>query len=254
LSLSALLDAMLAPAPDAARVAFLKDQPFAHRGLHGGETIENSLSAFDQAIAAGYGMECDVQASLDGVPFVFHDATLDRLTGEKGAFAARTAGLLDAVVLSGCGEHLPRLEALLARVAGRGALLIEVKASGRQVAGLCRSVQGALAGYAGPVAVMSFNPMVGAWFGRHAPDVVRGLVVTEQGKGKLRGPIERTLALWRAKPDFLAYDIRDLPAPFATRARRRGLPVLTWTVRDAGQEAVAMIHADQIIFELPPRG
>ncbi|MDF0545683.1 glycerophosphodiester phosphodiesterase family protein [Sphingobium sp. H39-3-25] len=253
MSLSAL-DVMLAPAPDAGRVAFLKDHPFAHRGLHGGETIENSLSAFDQAIAAGYGMECDVQASLDGIPFVFHDATLDRLTGEKGLLAARPASLLDAVVLSGCGERLPRLEALLARIAGRGALLVEVKASRRQVAGLCRSVHGALAGYVGPVAVMSFNPMVGAWFGRNAPDIVRGLVVTEQGKGKVRGAIERTLALWRAKPDFLAYDIRDLPAPFAARARRRGLPVLTWTVRDAGQEAVAMAHADQIIFEHPTRG
>ncbi|WP_336957751.1 glycerophosphodiester phosphodiesterase family protein [Sphingobium aquiterrae] len=251
MSLFAPLDALLAPAPDAARIAFLKDIPFAHRGLHGGAVVENSLAAFDEAMAAGYGMECDVQASLDGIPFIFHDTLLDRLTGEKGPLGVRTADLLDAVTLSGNGERLPRLEALLALVAGQRPLLIEVKVPGRQVARLCHGVRRALEGYRGPVAVMSFNPQVGAWFARAAPRVVRGLVVTQQGKGKMRGAVERTLALWRAKPDFLAYDIRDLPAPFATRARRRGLPVLSWTVRDAAQEAVALVHADQIIFEHP---
>ena len=30
--------------------------------------------------------------------------------------------------------------------------------------------------------------------------------------------------LWRARPDFLAYDIRDLPSRFAAAQRRRGLP------------------------------
>ena len=38
--------------------------------------------------------------------------------------------------------------------------------------------------------------------------------------------------LWHARPDFLAYDIRDLPSRFAAGQRRRGLPVLTWTVRN----------------------
>src|SRR5687768_8090103 len=90
LSPFARLDSLLSPAPGAARVAFLKAQPFAHRGLHGKALIENSLAAFDAAIAAGYGMECDVRASMDGVAFVFHDADLDRLTAEKGRLADRT--------------------------------------------------------------------------------------------------------------------------------------------------------------------
>jgi hypothetical protein len=96
---------------------------------------------------------------------------------------------------------------------------------------------------------MSFNPEVGRWFGRHAPRIARGLVVTESGKKGPRGRLERHLALWRSKPDFLAYDIRDLPSRFAARQRRRGIPVLTWTVRSEAERARAAVHADQIIYE-----
>jgi glycerophosphoryl diester phosphodiesterase len=251
LSLSGRLEALLSPAPDPARVAFLRAQPFAHRGLHGRGLVENSLPAFDAAIAANYGMECDVQASIDGIAFVFHDEHLDRLTAEKGLLSARSATLLDAVLLSGTNEHLPRLDTLLRRISGRQPLLIELKAPTRSVSRLCRAVRRALEGYRGPVAVMSFNPLVGAWFARHARRIVRGLVVTEQDKSRWRGRTERTLALWRAKPDFLAYDVRSLPSPFATRARQRGMPVLTWTVRNAALEAIALAHADESIFELP---
>ena len=65
---------------------------------------------------------------------------------------------------------------------------------------------------------MSFNPEVGRWFARHAPERLRGLVVTESGQEAGAGVVERPLALWRARPDFLAYDIRDLPSRFADGA------------------------------------
>ena len=127
----------------------------------------------------------------------------------------------------------------------------EVKTAGRRVDHVCRAVRDALAGYDGDVAVMGFNPDVSHWFAKHAPHIVRGLVASEEGKQDWRGKTERTLALWRARPDFLAYDIRSLPSAFAARARMRGLPVLTWTVREADQEKTAMSQADQIIFEMP---
>ena len=87
LSLFAPLEDLIAPAPAPDRVAFLKAQPFAHRGLHGGGVVENSRAAFRAAIALGHGIETDVQAARDGEAMVFHDATLDRLTmvtGEVG--------------------------------------------------------------------------------------------------------------------------------------------------------------------------
>lgn len=233
------------------RLDFLTDRPFAHRGLHGPEASENGMAAFDAAIAAGLGIECDVRTSRDGVAFVFHDARLERMAGLQENVDSLDAVLLDAIALPDAGS-IPRLSTLLERCSGQVPLLVEIKADKRHVADLCESVARELAGTdAGLAAVMSFNPHAVRWFARHRPETVRGLVVTQQGKGRLRGRFERTLALWLARPDFIACDIRDLPSPFATRARRRGLPVLTWTVRSDEERARAARHADQIIFERP---
>jgi glycerophosphoryl diester phosphodiesterase len=247
----ALPDRLLAPPPAAKRVAFLLAQPFAHRGLHGHGRIENSRAAFLAAIEAGHGIECDVQIARDGEVVVFHDEELGRLTGAQGPVADRTAAELKATTLSGSAETIPSLGEILTLVAGRAALLIELKTGDRQVGRFCLAVRRALEGYRGPVAVMSFNPEVGRWFAAHAPRIVRGLVVTEANKRGWRGRIERHWSLWRARPDFLAYDVRDLPSRFAAAQRARKLPVLTWTVRSAAAETTAMIHADQIIYERP---
>lgn len=251
LSLSKAIDEAFAPAPDPERVAGLTPVPFAHRGLHGDDRVENSRAAFAAAIAKGHGIELDVQASRGGDAFVFHDYQLERLTDETGPVIARTAQELEGIRLEGTDEAIPTLAEILDLIGGRVPLLIEVKAKDRLVTPLCLSVFRALEGYRGAVGVMSFNPEVGRWFAAHAPRVVRGLVVSESDKRGVRGSIERRLALWRARPDFLAYDIRDLPSRFATRARGRGLAVMTWTVRDGRQHNSARRHADQIIYEAP---
>jgi glycerophosphoryl diester phosphodiesterase len=235
-----------------ADLARLGAVPFAHRGLHGGGRVENSGGAIAAAVAEGLGVELDVQLSRDGEAMVFHDSELDRLTVEQGPLAGRTAAELQSIRLRSVNEPIPRLAEALATIAERVPLLIEVKSRDRKVAPLCEAVAAALEAYDGPVGVMSFNPEVGAWFARRAPRVVRGLVVTEHGKKGLRGRIERRLFLWRARADFLAYDVRDLPSRFAERARAGGLPVYTWTVRSEADRALATMYADQIIFEAVP--
>ena len=251
MSLFAPLENLIAPAPPADRVAFLKAQPFAHRGLHGGGVVENSQAAFRAAVALGHGIELDVQAARDGEAIVFHDATLDRLTDATGDVSARTPAELAQIKLKGTAETLVQLADILKIVGGRVPILVEVKTRDARVAPLCLSVRRAMEGYRGDVAVMSFNPLVGAWFRENAPRVVRGLVVTEDGKRNLKGGIERWASLAKAKPDFLAYDVRDLPSKFASAARARGLPVLTWTVRNAEAERRAFAHADEAIYEKP---
>jgi glycerophosphoryl diester phosphodiesterase len=225
-------------------------RPFAHRGLHGGSIVENSTSAFRAAIAAGHGIELDVQASADGEAIVFHDYELDRLAGRSGRLADLPAAEIEATLLTGTQDNIPSLAQTLALIDGRAPLLIEVKSPGRHVDALSRAVLRAVERYKGPVAVMSFNPEIGRWFAAHAPAVLRGLVVTEAGK-KWRGWLTRWLALFRSKADFLAYDIRDLPSRFAARQRAKGLPTLTWTCRTDAQRATAAAHADQIIYEVP---
>ena len=224
-------------------------KPFAHRGLHGPGRVENSRAAFEAAIAAGHGIELDVQASADGEAIVFHDYELERLAEGCGAVRTLGAAELGRIRLKGSDETIPTLSEVLALIAGRAPLLIEVKSPDRRVAGLSRAVIRALDGYRGPVGVMSFNPEILRRLARLAPRLLRGLVVTEQGKS-LRGRWERPWSLWRAKPDFLAYDIRDLPARFAEAQRARGMPVLAWTVRTLHDRARAAEHASQIIYEV----
>lgn len=230
------------------RLARLIARPFAHRGLHGGGRIENSRAAFLAAIAAGHGIELDVQASADGVAMVFHDEALDRLTWRSGTLSALAAAELERVPLRDSSETIPSLAEALALIAGRTPLLIEAKAPGRRAAALGRSVAAALTGYGGAVAVMSFNPEIGHWFARHDPERLRGLVVTESGR-RWRGWLARPLALWRSRAHFLAYDVRDLPSSFAAAQRARGMKILTWTCRGAADRARAARHADQIIYE-----
>jgi glycerophosphoryl diester phosphodiesterase len=233
-----------------ARLARLGAAPFAHRGRHGATVVENGLAAFEAAVAAGHGIELDVQLSRDGEAMVFHDYGLDRLTGEAGRVADRTAAELATVAYRNGEGCIPTLSMALRLIAGRVALLIEVKAPDRHVGRLCEAIRRALDGYGGAVGVMSFNPEVGRWFARHAPAVLRGLVVSEEGKKGLRGRIERRLSRLRSSADFLACDIRDLPSGFAAAA---GLPVFTWTVRSEADRARAAAHADQIIYESPAR-
>lgn len=244
------LDSLLSPAPDPQRVGWLRDHEFAHRGVHGGATVENSPAAFAEAIRRGLGIECDVQKSRDGRAMVFHDWTLERLTGETGPVGARDAVALETIALTGSSDTIPTLDRLLDQIGGRVPLLIEIKSRReRNPVPLCLAVRRAIEGYRGAVAVMSFDPRVPKWFAVHALDVVRGLVMTESGKGEALGPLKRRLALWHARPDFLAYDVRDLPSRFAGGQRGRGLPLLTWTVRSPGLRGIAAEYADAPIAE-----
>jgi len=243
---------------DASALDFLVRQPFAHRGLHGPQVPENSLAAFDRAIERGYGIELDVRMTQDGDVIVFHDSTLDRMTNARGEVMRLSAAQLGAICLKGSKEMLQTLHDVLRRVAGRVPVLIEVKASGNTYLPACFAVRRALEGYRGKVAVMSFHPGVPAWYAENAPKIVRGLVLTESEQGSrfdIRRRLRRQLLIWKAKPHFLAFDVRRLPSPFTAGARERGYKVLTWTVRGDEAHALAGRCADQVIFEgdLPAR-
>jgi glycerophosphoryl diester phosphodiesterase len=85
---------------------------FAHRGGVG-EHPENSLEGFAQAIALGCThIETDVHATADGVAVVFHDETLERLTGHPGRLADLLHRELSSIRLRG-QRLIPRVEDVL---------------------------------------------------------------------------------------------------------------------------------------------
>lgn len=237
--------------------------PIAHRGLHDRRAgrIENSRAAVAAAAACGYAVEIDVRMSADGEAMVFHDAGLSRLTDETGPLCERSADDLGRTRLKGADETIPTLAEILAVIAGRVALLVEIKDQGERlddtgVGPLEARVAALLSRYDGPVAAMSFNPASVAAFGAAAPSIPRGLVaggpLCFEGVGLTRARRAALAALSAYDASgacFVSYDHRALPTPETTRLRESGAPVLCWTVRSAAQEAEARRSADNVTFE-----
>ncbi len=236
------------------------DRPFTHRALHGPGRPENSRAAVRAAVAAGYGIEIDVQLSADGAAMVFHDYALDRLTGDRGPVRQRSAAELAAIRLTGGDEGVPTLPEVLAEVAGRVPLVIEIKdqdgAMGPNVGPLEAAVAAALRDYAGPVATMSFNPHAVAEMARLLPDRPRGLTtshfppadwptVPEARRAELRGMPD----LDRVGASFISHEAKDLASPVVAAARASGRAVLCWTIRSPAAEAEARRFADSVTFE-----
>ncbi len=236
--------------------------PIAHRGLHdpAAGRVENSLSAVRAAMGAGYGIELDLQLSADGQAMVFHDATLDRLTQATGPVRAQTAAALRRMRLRGGADTIPTLAGLCDAVAGRAPLLIELKdqggAPGPGDGALEAATAQVLAGYDGPVAVMSFNPHMMVTMAALLPQVPRGLVTwAVDGPEAVALPADaraalRDMALYDAAGAcFVSHDARDLDSPALARIRARGGAVLCWTVTSPEAEARARRVADNITFE-----
>lgn len=84
----------------------------AHRG-GSREAPENTMRAFDHAIGLGYRhVELDVRATIDLQVVVFHDATLQRMTGQRAAVAEAWWRELAHLRVAGT-EPIPQLEEVL---------------------------------------------------------------------------------------------------------------------------------------------
>jgi glycerophosphoryl diester phosphodiesterase len=243
-----------------AELGWLTARPIAHRGLHDASAgvIENTASAFTAAIAGRYAIECDVQISADGEAMVHHDDVLGRLTEGSGRLADMTAANLHTVRFKQTTDHILRLDELCDLVAGRVPLVIELKSHFDGDRRLPKRATEVLGTYAGPAALMSFDPAMIETVRALAPRLPRGIVAerhyTHPEWNRLSAGQRRSLAhllhAHRTRPHFIAYHVKDLPAPGPWLARKLfGLPLLTWTVRSEDDRLRALRWADQMIFE-----
>lgn len=236
--------------------------PLAHRGLHDitDGRPENSRAAINAAIASGYGIEIDLQLSSDGQAMVFHDYALNRLTAETGPVRGRTTNELGSIPLKGARETIPTLSEILTLVAGQVPLLIELKdqdgSLGEGVGALEQATAKALRTYAGPVAVMSFNPHSMAAMAEYAPDVPRGLVTDGYSAEDwpllpepVRAQLRQILDYDRVQACFISHGVNDLEQDRVGELKQQGVPILCWTVRSSEQETKARKVADNITFE-----
>jgi len=101
-------------------------QIMGHRGAAAYEP-ENTLRSIRRALAMGVAaVEIDVQLTKDGELAVIHDETVDRTTNGRGAVRGFTLAELKGLD-AGEGEAIPSLAEVVAEVAGKAHLIIELK-------------------------------------------------------------------------------------------------------------------------------
>ena len=240
--------------------AWLCARPIAHRGLHDFSAghVENTRAAARAAIARGFAVECDVRLSADGEAFVFHDATLDRLTEAKGPFATRRAREIAATEVTGAAETIPSFAEFLSVIAGAVPLICEIKSHFDADFRLADRVAALAASYEGPLAFKSFDSDIIAHLREVGVERPLGIVAEARyddpyfaemsAEQKLRAGA--WLHVDRTRPDFLSWHVEDLPHAIPALFRGLGrLPVMAWTVRTAEQRARAARFADQMVFE-----
>lgn len=209
----------------------------AHRGA-GHLAPENTLAAF--RIGAAHGctaFECDVKLSADEVPFLLHDATLDRTTGASGLAGDRSWSELATLDAGGwhstafLGEPIPTL-ATIARfcLATESLLNIEIKPTpGRDVATgerVAAEAQRLWEGQATMPLLSSFSPDALAAARNAAPNLPRALLLDALSPGWL----EQAQALG-CSAVVAHHPLFD--AAMVERLHAAGLLAMSYTVNEA---------------------
>lgn len=200
------------------------------------------------AIAAGHAIECDVQMSADGTPHVFHDATLNRMTGRHAAIGAQSDGDLAGLTLGRSTATIPTLQRFLALVNGQVPVVIELKGSEKtRDPDYFSRIKPLVDAYPGHLALMSFEDWL---IDQMLADRPQERPIGLTADGRRAGVLAAHREIFTRGCDFVSYDVHDLPNAFVGWVRdERCAPVISWTVRNEDEYAVSRQHADQITFE-----
>jgi glycerophosphoryl diester phosphodiesterase len=211
----------------------------AHRGA-GKLAPENTLAALRLGAAHGYrAFECDVKLSRDGVPFLLHDATLERTTPERGEAGERSWAELSRLDAGGwhsrayAGEAIASLDAVARFVQRNGyALNVEIKptpgheqVTGAAVAAACtRLWQDSSA----PLLFSSFQPDALFAAREAAPAIPRALLVD----GLFHGWLDVAASLGCVA---VVINCKLMDAALIAQLHGAGLHALCYTVNDAAE-------------------
>ncbi len=229
---------------------------YAHRGLFDNQSDapENSLAAYKKAVAAGYGIELDVQLSKDGIPVVFHDASLKRMCGTEGNVWDYTLAELKEMRLADSQECIPAFSEALKTIDGKVPLIVEYKLDVVNTT-VCIRGNRLLKAYRGPYCIESFHPRALRWYRKHRPDVLRGQLAMDfkKDKGYYEKPgffiLSHLLTNVLTRPDFIAFRHTDASSFSRRVCRRLGALSVAWTIKNQEQYEAAKDNFDLFIFD-----
>jgi glycerophosphoryl diester phosphodiesterase len=195
----------------------------AHRGASV-ELPENTLAAFKRAVALeADGIELDVRITADGVPVVFHDSALRRLTGLRGSIARQTWRELSAARVRG-KESIPRLVDVLRLTRGLAVVQIELKSG--PIAPVIRAIKAAHAGEW--VILASFEARKVKEAREAVPSIPRMLI--SEGREAPATLVRQLAGCGAAGLSVNHRAIRS--AAWIRHFQSRGFSVWSWTVND----------------------
>lgn len=227
---------------------WLINKPIAHRGLWNENIVENSISAYQNAVDNGYPIEIDLYITKDDHLVSFHDRLLNRMTGCDGYVYEKTLEELKALCLNGTTERIPTFDEVLEIAENKVPLLIEIKNQPNKK--VVDAVVARLKDYKGEFAVQSFNPLYMKRVKKLAPEFIRGVLTTANKNhvnDKFRRWIIKTMPFnFLIKPDFLSVYYGSLPTK---KRKSKNKVILAWTITDKQIEEKVKKHANNIIFE-----
>lgn len=226
---------------------WLYTKKIAHRGLWNDDIPENSLPAYQNAVDNHYAIEIDLYKTTDGEIVVFHDKTLDRMTGVEGNIYEKTLAELKSLRLFGTENTIPTLSEVLEVVDGKTPLLIEIKDQPDKT--VVEDTIKLLRNYKGDFALQSFNPLYINKVKKLAPEMIRGILGTASEntlKGIKHKIVKDLLLNFLIKPQFISYDFKDLPLK---KRKVKKLPLLAWTITNDIDYANTKKYCDNVIFE-----
>lgn len=232
---------------------WLLNTPIAHRGIHNNKDVpENSLLSIELSVKNNFPIEIDVQMTADNKIIVFHDDNLRRLCNYNKHVFQADYDEIESLFLLDTPERIPLLDEALKILNNRQPILIEIKND--RLDGIMElAIWKILSQYKGRYAIMSFNPFTLKWFKKNAPHILRGQLSSGFKEDKLpfyqRMPLEYMLFNFLSAPHFIAYDVSCLPFRPLEGYRKRGIPVLTWTVKTKEDLLKAQKYTDNYIFE-----
>ena len=236
------------------KISWIKETPIAHRGLHTKDIPENSLSAFENALKNNYAIELDVQFTKDKEIVVFHDENLKRMTNDTRNIEDVNYDELKNLRLGNTNEIIPTLEEVLELVDSKVAILIEIKDC-KDYIELSEKTYEILKGYEGNYAIQSFNPFILEWYKNNASEVVRGQLsgTFTEGSESLNSfekfALKNMLLNFKSKPNYIGYDLEGIPKSKLESLRKKGVPIIVWTVKNKEDMEKAYKYSDNITFE-----
>ncbi|HZK10546.1 MAG TPA: glycerophosphodiester phosphodiesterase family protein [Clostridia bacterium] len=179
---------------------------YAHRGLHGGDRAENTLSAFKAAVNNGYAIEMDARSCKDRV-VIHHDEDLKRSVGVDMRLDELDFASLGNYYLFGGKETIPSLEEALEVVDSKVPILLEIKSEKNHFKN-ASDVQAIMDKYEGPYLIESFHPLVLLWYRLHRPEIIRGQLSAGNVEEGFFTSTAMALLLFNiiSRPDFIAYE------------------------------------------------